>query len=68
MLKEFGDADTLSCETTMNGKPFTYYMEKSSSLDRIEYKLDLYYDTKSIEEAIKQEYDTPAPKSKGIEH
>jgi hypothetical protein len=43
-------------------------MEKSSSLDRIEYKLDLYYDTKSIEDAIKQEYDTPAPKTKGIEH
>ena len=67
-LKEFGDADIMACETTMNGKPFTFYMEKSSSLDRIEYKLDCYYDTKSIEDAIKQEYDTPAPKSKSIEH
>lgn len=68
ILKEFGNEEVMSCETTMNDKPFTFYMEKSSSLDRIEYKLDLYYDTKSIEEAIKQEYDTPAPKSKGIEH
>ncbi len=67
-LKEFGDEEVMACETTMNGKPFTFYMEKSSSLDRIEYKLDLYYDTKSIEDAIAQEYAEPAPKTKGIEH
>lgn len=67
-LKQFGDADTLACETTMNGKPFTFYMEKSSSLDRIEYKLDCYYDTNSIEDALDKEYRTPAPKSKNIEH
>lgn len=61
-LQLMGDKDYLEFNYGTDEEPKIGRMMKSQSLERIDYKLDLYYETTDMEEALKMEYETPSSK------
>ena len=66
-IRDMGDKNYLEFNCGTDEEPKIGRMPRSMCEERIQYKLETYYDTKSMEEAMEIERDTPPTKARGKE-